>query len=41
MRDAVLLAGLFAVALFLSFVAAEYGHPTSVWLWRDMLHFSP
>lgn len=28
---------LFALALALSYGAARIGHPTAVWLWRDML----
>lgn len=29
--------GLFALALALSYGAALIGHPTAVWLWKDML----
>jgi ketopantoate reductase len=41
MRDVVLIAGVVAIGLYISFTLAEHGHPTSVWLWRDVFRFSP
>lgn len=41
MRAFLLLAAAVALSLGMSYAMATFGHPTALWLWRDMLGFHP
>ena len=41
LREVLWIAGLIALGLYISYLSAGWGHPTAVWLWRDILHVYP